>query len=93
MTKTELENKLAELLMIYESSKRMAMKEFAMSNNPYKVGDRFTDHIGTIVIESIGTYLSEKPCCTYFGTTLKRDGKPRKDGVKRQAYQSNEVFN
>ena len=66
--------------------------EFANANNPYTIGDKVTDHNGTILIEKInhtaGAY-NHLPSCVYFGLELKKDGKPRKDNNKRNLWQSN----
>ena len=69
------------------------MKDFVRANNPYKIGDKITDHIGTVIFEKMGFnwgYL-DKPCAIYFGTELNKDGKPNKKGSKRQVYQTNIV--
>jgi hypothetical protein len=53
MEKQELENKLKELKREHELKQQGLMKQFCDAHNPYKVGDMFTDHIGTILIEKI----------------------------------------
>ena len=67
------------------------MEEFVKANNPYKIGDKVTDHIGTIIIEKIACNwgYSGVPCAVYFGVELNKDGKPNKRGNKRTAWQSN----
>lgn len=86
---------LIELVAIekeYESAKKCIIRQYCNTNNPYKVGDIFTDHIGSVKIESIGYYYHKnEPCCIYIGPELKKNGEPRKDGSIRQAWQSNEV--
>ena len=64
------------------------MKRFTIANNPHKKGDIVSDGTDTIVIESITYYVGNKPCAVYFGTCLKKDGTPRKDGKKAKVYQS-----
>ena len=70
------------------------MERFIIANNPHKKGDIVSDGTDTIVIETImchaGMYQN-KPCAVYFGTCLKKDGTPRKDGKKAKVYQSNLV--
>ena len=74
-----------------EKCKQLAIS-YAMANNPYKVGEIFEDHLGKIIIESIGVSVYDKtPACTYYGLELKKDGTPRKDGSKRKAYQDNNI--
>jgi len=94
MTKETLDRELAYLLEDYELSKKELIKAYCIANNPYKVGDVFTDHFGSIRIEEIkytaGTIMSS-PGCVYFGPELKKDGTPKKSGAVRCAYQTNEV--
>jgi hypothetical protein len=96
MTKETLDQELALLLVGYEESKKQLIKRYCIANNPYKVGDVFTDRIGSIKIQvikySAGGILGG-PCCVYFGTELKKDGTPKKNGAVRCAYQINEVKN
>lgn len=74
-----------------ERQKVIEIKRYCDANNPYKVGDVFTDHIGSVKIEKIKHYISySNPCCVYFGLELKKDGNPRNDLRKRDAYQCNE---
>lgn len=96
MTKQDLNNKLKELQQEYELKQKEVIREFCDTNNPYKVGDNFTDHIGSIIVEKISYSYSSTlstPCCIYFGTELKKDGSPKKNNNKRQAWQSNDVNN
>jgi len=93
MNKQELKHKLNELQQEYGLKQKEVMKQFCDANNPYKVGDKFTDHIGTIVIEKISySYtVTGTPSCVYFGAELKKDGIPKKNNDKRNAWQSNDV--
>jgi hypothetical protein len=90
MEKSTLDKKLTELSKEYERDKNILIRDYCFSNNPYKVGDKFTDHIGSIIIEEI-KYSVISLCCIYFGIELKKDGTPRKDGSKRRAVQTSEV--
>lgn len=90
MTLEELKDKERLMQIDFKNKLEGLRKEYCQCNNNYCVGDKFTDHIGSIIIESIRYWTSEKPCCVYYGTELKKDGTPRKDGSKRQAWQSNE---
>ena len=92
MTKETLDNQLAQLLEDFEQQKKELIKAYCIANNPYKVGDVFTDHFGRIKIEKI-TYSIRSMCCVYFGPELKKDGTPKKNGAVRCAYQFNEVKN
>jgi hypothetical protein len=91
MNHEEYLQKLKELESEFENKKVKLMKDFVRANNPYKIGDKITDHIGTIIIEKLGFswgYL-KNPCATYSGIELKKDGTPNKKGTKRQVHQSN----
>jgi hypothetical protein len=92
MTKPELENTLKELRQEYELKVKETMKQFCDANNKYMVGDKFTDHIGTILIEKINySYTTQNPSCVYFGIELKKNGTPKKSQVKRSAWQVNDI--
>jgi hypothetical protein len=90
----DLKDKLKILEQEYKLKQNEVIKQYCDDNNPYKIGDKFTDHIGTILIEKI-TYshsiLSSAPNCVYFGPELKKDGTPKKNGNKRKAWQSNDI--
>ena len=91
----DLEDKLKVLENEFEHRKTLIMKEYCDANNPYKIGDKFTDHIGTIIIEKIYYKFImgplSNPGCIYFGPELKKDGTPKKRGDKRRAWQSNDI--
>ena len=66
------------------------MAEFAKSNSDVQIGDFFTDHIGTIKVESIGVYRDKsRPTSIYYGPEYTKKLQPKKSGDKRQAYQMN----
>lgn len=93
MTKQELEEQLKALRVEHDAKREVVMRKFCDANNPYKIGDTFTDHIGSVLVEKILYDYSFTPCCVYFGLELKKDGTPRKDNNKRKAYQSNDITN
>ncbi len=67
---------------------------YAFSNNSYKIGDTFTDHIGSILIKKVKwtiNYGETFPSCVYYGYELKKDSTPKKSGAYRKAWQSNKV--
>jgi hypothetical protein len=93
MNKNELDLRLKTIQNECDQQKIAAIKEFCDANNPYKPGDTFTDHIGTIIIEKI-TYgntfgYDSYPCCIYDGTVITKKGV--KTTKKRTAWQCNEV--
>ena len=88
----ELNAKIGEIKKEGLIKEGVVIKEYCDANNPYKVGDKFTDPIGTIIIERINyCWYFSTPCCRYFGIELKKNGSASKNGNKRTAYQSNEV--
>lgn len=91
MTYEEYLQKEEELMKELVDKKRELMKEYVDSNNPYEVGDKVTDHIGTIIIESMGysNGFNDKPCAIYFGIELNKNSTPNKKTKKRQVWQVN----
>ena len=88
----DFDQKMLSIHTEYETQKRKLIIDYCFSNNPYKRGDVFTDHMGSIIIEKIEAFSSSSGMgCCYFGPELKKDGKPMKNNKKRYAYQSNEV--
>lgn len=77
----------------YEKSRLSLLKEFALSNNPCKIGDIIQDHIGKLKIEKINWYITHSPsipsACVYSGLELKKDGTPAKRQDGRKVYQTN----
>lgn len=91
MTEEQLKTALAEIEHAYKVEKNRVIIKFCNANNPYKVGDVFTDYIGSIKIEKIGYSTSlGKNCCTYTGVVLKKDGTINAKGEVRTAWQSND---
>jgi len=91
MNKVTLHKTMDKLQQDYELKRQEIMKQYCDDNNPYKEGDKFTDHIGSIIIEGIRYSFGENPCCVYYGVELKKDGTPRKSNSKRRAWQINDV--
>ncbi len=84
------EKELKNIDIEFRNKKHSLAREYAMANNPYKIGDKVTDHIGSIRIEKISAYLlGKKPCAMYYGLELKKDGTPKKKGDKRYVWQTN----
>jgi hypothetical protein len=97
MTKEEYQSKCDEHHLKIKS----LAKEYALSNNPYKIGDIVNDHTGSIKIEKIllrrkwfiAKREFEYPQCIYIGVELTKKGEPNKRGYKRSIYQSNIITN
>lgn len=92
MTKEQFELSLKEITEEYLCKKEQLQEQFALSNNSYKVGDVFRDHIGKIKILTIDWAMPHDgpPCCVFDGVELKADGYPKKNGSERRAWQCNE---
>lgn len=91
MTAQEYKQKLEDLNDQYKKDKEKIMKEYALSNNPYKVGDIIRDHMITGRILKISCYVGwhEYPSCRYLCELLKKDGTPRKKYEEVEIYQNN----
>lgn len=89
MTKEEYLKGIEKIELKAKIEKIELSKTYALTNNPYKVGDLVTDHAKTIRIEVIKCYLGRIPECTYYGIKINKDGKDNKKGDKETIYQSN----
>lgn len=94
MTEEEYKQKLGELEIEYKNKKNALGQEFAISNNPYKVGDILQDHYQIIRVEKIRWAwmyaTSPTPGCLYFGTQLTAKLEPKKrQGINPYMHQSN----
>lgn len=90
MTKELYQQRLYDLQKQYLNDRDNIMKEFALANNPYKIDDIVTDHIGSLTIKKISFYLTEDaPQCIFTGIELKKDLTPVKKQTGRAVYQSN----
>lgn len=93
MTLDYLNQQIVAIQQESEKKIKSLQRDYAFANNPYKVGDLFTDSIGTIRIEEIKWALNgyrTAPSCVYIGTIINKNGQPNKRGEKRKAYQINE---
>lgn len=95
MTVTEYQKQANFYQKEYEEKIRKLKKDFAVSNNPYKIGDIIKDHYQCIKIDNIkwkfayygnNAGLSE---CVYIGPRLKKDLSPFKSGEIGTICQSN----
>ncbi len=91
MTEKEYKDRLAKI----EVAKEELDKEYAYSNNPYKIGDILKDHFHILKVESIKVerkFDSWEPECVYCGTQLTTKLEPKKRcGNTSVMYQSNVV--
>lgn len=93
MTRQEYEQKKKILKQDYDHNLYILDREYAMANNPYKIGDIIEDHIGRIKIEKISfgySFPHETPECIYYGIEVKKDNTPKKkQDLNRKIFQSN----
>lgn len=92
MTEKEYNKRMMSINIECEEKKRKLIRDYAKSNNPYKIGDVVEDHIGKLRIESIEFYNDQwwqLPSCVYYGVELKKDGTPCKRQTNRPVYLSN----
>lgn len=90
MTDQELKNKIQILTDQYEKDVKSVKRDYIDSNNPKKIDDIVTDHIGSIKIENIAyDFYSTPPRAVYYGVELKKDLTPTKRETKRKVWQSN----
>lgn len=82
MTKEEYDKRIREAEDEYEKKKRNIVVEFALSNNPYKVGDILKDGAKIIRVEKIkvSRFTCDYPYCIYDGVLLTKKLKPYKNG-------------
>ncbi len=88
MTKKELSEKMMELQREYNEKQSVLREQYAIENNPVKVGDVVTDHYHTIRVEKMCIYGYLVPFMKYHGTELTKQGEPK----KRQPVPDNPVF-
>ena len=89
MTYDEYKEKLEELESDFDGVKKRLAINYAIANNPHKIGDVVRDHMGSITVERIIWSISSPPCAVYDGVMLKADGTPNVNGTRRKVWQSN----
>lgn len=79
MTEKEFLDKKRKIEKRARVAKQKLCSTYAMSNNPYNVGDIIYDHVCTIKIDSIGwsfPHGSDLPVCVYSGQRYTKKGVP-----------------
>ena len=90
MNEYEFNTEIKKLQKKHIKEIRELYKKYAFSNNPYKIDDVISDHIGSIKIEEISVcIINGIPSCVYYGVELKKDGTPKKGQKYRTVYQVN----
>ena len=81
--------KMADLDKEVNIKKRKLKMKYALSHSTVKIGDMITDHLGSIIVESILLNNVNEPSCIYKGINLLKSGKVSKRQKKRYLYQVN----
>lgn len=91
MTYEEYQVAVKALEKEYMEKEQAVVREYALSNNPVKIGDVIRDHHCKIKVERISVLrsFSKKPQCVYSGPRLKKNGEPYKNGDTESIWQSN----
>jgi len=91
MDKNELKQRLKTLKDEHDEKVNQLYLEYAKSNRKYNIGDKVTDHIGSIIVEKFRVTINIEglPENVYIGPELKKDGTPKKNGDVRPIYESN----
>lgn len=90
MTKKEYNKEIRKINKEASTKKKELYQNYALSNNPYKIGDVISDGCRTLKIKEIkvGVYLfSSYPECIYTGIELKKDGSPKKNQSSTEMFQ------
>lgn len=93
-TKEDYRERLDELKDEYKKKRKALYKEFALANNPVKVGDIIEDNHKIIKVESIGYSISSEtfhPTCCYQGSELNKDRVTLKSSMKGIIWQEDIV--
>ena len=93
MNLEEYQEEVARLDHEYKEAKGRLKREYALTNNPVRIGTIAEDDCGNkVMVKRISiayTHWGEVPSeCVYHGELLKKDGTPRKDGKADCVYQS-----
>lgn len=75
MKQEELYNELRNLISQYDIKRNNILKKYCDKNNPFQIGDRFSDTIGEIIIDKID-YVFElpNPTCSFTGRKVLKNG-------------------
>jgi len=79
MDKKEYDERLQKIRLKFENENLALKREYAFSNSNVKIGDKITDHCGSIEVEKIKVtlgFMKKYPECVYYGTSLKKDMTP-----------------
>ena len=91
----EFKNAKADLELKFKKEKDALAISYALSNNPYKIGDILQRKEAYIIkIDKITVDINSYgiPGCVYHGPELKKDLTPKKNGNRESIWQSNKYY-
>jgi len=94
MKRHEYLYKKKELEKNHQFAIQKLAREYVISNCEVKIGDKITDHIGSIIVEVINTgwgYTKEYPIAIFRGPEITKKGNFFKSGSKRSVWGDNRV--
>jgi hypothetical protein len=91
MNLKELNNAILALRVQLEKDKKKLIAQYCAANNKVQVGDIFTDHLGSILVDTIQVHYSWPPQYCFSGLELTKKLQPRANRARRSAYQRNGV--
>lgn len=89
MNYEEFKEKMKDIEKEYNLKKYHLEKEYAFSNNSVQIGDKISDHIGSIIVNKIKFLRMDIPSCVYYGIVLNKNGSIGKRQKERYVYQNN----
>lgn len=72
MNKEDLRKQIDQLQNKFNEDRKQILRAYCDANNPYKIDEIFTDHMGSIIVESMQYHYGTIPECIYYGTILKK---------------------
>jgi hypothetical protein len=93
MNRAEYISRRQEICNARERALKELDERYAESNNPYKIGDYITDHIGTgkILDMAVARPFAKNtpPCMLYTVMCIGKNGKPSRTQPDRRVWQTN----
>lgn len=90
MSEQEYKQKLSDLKNQFDKDKQKIDREYALSKNPYKIGDIVKDHHSILKIESVKWgYCYGGVDCIFKGVELKIDLTPSKKQLNTEMWLDN----
>jgi len=93
MTKEEYIVKKNQLIELHKNQLKTLAAEYAFANNSIQLGDIITSDYGiSIKVDQIkwtnNNFVTDSPCCIYFGPLYTKKGMPHKNGKRESLIQT-----